>query len=107
MKEIDMSDDVAEPLAPQVAQLRNERKVAEAHGQLDRVAAVDRQLRALGVRPPKDKEKERAERERTEREHEREQREREQVEPERDKRSEPPKGRATPGPTERAAEDRP
>jgi len=37
-------------IAPQVAALKQERANAEAYGQDDRVAAVDKQLAALGVK---------------------------------------------------------
>lgn len=42
--------DLPYQLAPQVEQLRQERANAEAYGQDDRVAAVDKQLEALGVK---------------------------------------------------------
>lgn len=42
-----MSDDVPEQLVPQIAQLKAERAVCEAHGNTDRIAAIDRTLAAL------------------------------------------------------------
>jgi hypothetical protein len=42
-------DDLPYQQVPQVEQLRRERANAEAYGQTDRVAAVDKQLRGFGV----------------------------------------------------------
>lgn len=47
-----MSDEVPEALRSHVAQLRGERANAVAYGQTDIVAAVDRQLDALGIAAP-------------------------------------------------------
>lgn len=41
--------EISESLIPQVAQLKAEREVCAAHGNSDRVAAIDRQLAALGI----------------------------------------------------------
>ena len=40
---------IDEQLIPQVAQLKAEREVCVAHGNSDRVAAIDRQLAAFGA----------------------------------------------------------
>jgi hypothetical protein len=48
--------DVPEALEPQVAQLRATRANAVAYGQTDIIAAVDRQLAALGIEQEKEKE---------------------------------------------------
>ncbi len=42
-------DDLPYQLVPQIEQLRRERENAVAYGMTDRVEAVDKQLRALGV----------------------------------------------------------
>ena len=43
------AEDVPYQVVPQVEQLRAERANAEAYGQTDRVAAIDKQLEGLGV----------------------------------------------------------
>jgi len=43
-------DDLPYQLAPQIEQLRQERVNAEAYGQTERLAAVDKQLAELGVK---------------------------------------------------------
>ena len=45
-----MSNDTPYQVQPQIDQLMQERANAEAYGQTDRVAAVDKQLASLGVK---------------------------------------------------------
>lgn len=45
-----MSDETPHQVGPQIAQLKAERANAEAYGQTDRVAAIDKQLGHLGVK---------------------------------------------------------
>ena len=50
-----MSNDTPYQIQPQIEQLQQERANAEAYGQTDRVAAVDKQLKNLGVKQAAEK----------------------------------------------------
>lgn len=77
-----MADEVPYQRQPQVEQLQAERANAEAYGQTDRVAAVDKQLDALGVQRKTAAEKRKAAAEET-------------GDDEKHTRSTPPQGRVT------------